>query len=70
MKTVNPALIKSLRKDAGLTQKEAADMVRVSARAWQLWESGSRRMPYGLLELFVIKTRIPGIILKKWLITN
>ncbi len=45
-------------------------MVRVSARAWQLWESGSRRMPYGLLELFVIKTRIPGIILKKWLITN
>lgn len=39
----------------GMTQKEAAEKVYVTLRAWQWWESGKREMPIGLWELFLIK---------------
>ncbi|MFM7010519.1 MAG: DUF1870 family protein [Betaproteobacteria bacterium] len=47
--------IKAVRKTLGYTQKEAAEMVHVTLRAWQLWEAGQRHMPSGLWELCVIK---------------
>lgn len=37
------------------TQKEAAALVHVSLRAWQLWEAGQRKMPTASWELCVIK---------------
>jgi len=39
----------------GYSQSEAAEMVHVTLRAWQWWESGKREMPVGLWELFLIK---------------
>jgi putative transcriptional regulator len=48
--------IKITRKTLGFTQKESAEMVYSSLRAWQLWEAGDRTMPAGIWELFVIKT--------------
>jgi putative transcriptional regulator len=51
-----PAEVRAAREAAGLTQPMAAAVVRGSMRAWQDWESGARRMPPGLFELFQIKT--------------
>lgn len=39
----------------GLTQAEAATIVYVSWRTWQVWESGRSAMPPGLWELCQIK---------------
>jgi putative transcriptional regulator len=50
-----PKLIKSARLAMGYTQKEAAGLVHVSLRAWQLWEAGDRKMPPAAWELCVIK---------------
>jgi hypothetical protein len=40
----------------GYSQTEAANMVHVTLRAWQWWESGKRDMPFGLWELFLLKS--------------
>ena len=58
LKPPQPELIKKTRNVLGCTQKEAAGLVHVSLRAWQLWESGERKMPPGLWELCVIKTEL------------
>lgn len=50
------ATIKKKRKQAGLTQTEAATLVCSSLRTWQQWEAGDRRMHAGLWQLFLIKT--------------
>ena len=50
-----PKNLRDARLALGYTQKEAAAMVHVTIRAWQLWEAGHRRMPPGLWELCVIK---------------
>jgi len=54
----NPTIeqIKSARAAAGLTQKQAAELVRCTVRAWEKWECGGNRMHPGLWELFKIKT--------------
>jgi DNA-binding XRE family transcriptional regulator len=51
-----PELLKKTRKLLGYTQREAAELVHVSLRAWQLWEAGDRKMPPGIWELCVIKS--------------
>jgi putative transcriptional regulator len=56
LKSPQPDQVKVARKTLGFTQKESANMVHCSLRAWQLWEAGDRTMPAGLWELFVIKT--------------
>jgi len=56
LKSPQPAQVKVTRKALGFTQKESAEMVHSSLRAWQLWEAGDRAMPAGIWELFVIKT--------------
>jgi len=47
--------IRSTRRQYGLTQLEAADLVSVCLRTWQNWESGSTRMPKSAWQLFLIK---------------
>lgn len=56
LKSPSAAQIKTTRKALGYTQKEAAELVHVSLRAWQLWEAGDRKMPPSVWELFVIKS--------------
>lgn len=51
--------IKAARVAAGLSQKQAAELVYASARAWQNWESESgsnRAMHPAIFELFLVKT--------------
>jgi putative transcriptional regulator len=61
IKSPTAELLKKTRIVLGYTQKEAAEMVHVSLRAWQLWEAGDRKMPPGLWELCVIKAGVhPG----------
>jgi DNA-binding transcriptional regulator YiaG len=43
------------RREAGLTQAEAAALVHVTPRTWQAWEYGENTMPFGLWELFLLK---------------
>lgn len=47
--------IKALRKKAGLSIHQAAQLCHVNDRTWGRWEAGDRRMPEGALELFKIK---------------
>lgn len=51
-----PDAIRHARLAVGLTQTEAAQIVRGSLRGWQQWEAGDRAMPPGLFELFMLKT--------------
>jgi len=55
---LNPTIehIKSSRAAAGLTQKQAAELVMCTVRAWEQWECGNRRMHPGLYDYFLIKT--------------
>ena len=52
MRNPTPAEIRTARKDAGLTQTEAAHLIHSTLRTWQDWESGKARMHAGLWELF------------------
>jgi len=55
----SPSEIERARWATGLTQTQAADVVYVTRRAWQLWEAGDRRMNLAFFELFQIKTKKP-----------
>jgi DNA (cytosine-5)-methyltransferase 1 len=57
MKQPTPAEIIKTRKDAGLTQTQAAALIYSALRTWQHWEKGDRVMHQGLFELFKIKIR-------------
>ncbi len=52
-----PTEVRAAREAAGLTQPQAAEVVRGSMRAWQEWEAGNRRMHPGLWELFTLKLK-------------
>ncbi len=65
LKSPSAEKIKITRKTLGFTQKESAEMVHASVRAWQLWEAGDRKMPAGIWELFVIKTGLHPLYLKQ-----
>lgn len=53
----SPAAIRTARKAARLTQKQAAETVSVSLSTWGKWEAGTHRMPASTFEMFLIKTR-------------
>lgn len=60
---IKPEQVYKLRLKAGLTQEEAGKKVYVSRRTWQSWETPSdmanhRKIPYGLAELFCIKSNL------------
>lgn len=44
------------RRKAGHTQKQAAEVVRVTPRQWQRYESGETRIPWAVWELYLLKT--------------
>ena len=50
-----PEEIRTARRDAGLTQTEAAQLIHSTLRTWQDWEAGNARMHPGLWELFRMK---------------
>lgn len=53
-----PTDIRNARLDAGLTQRQAAELVYVTERQWRNYESNaSTAMPMGYWELFRIKTK-------------
>jgi len=61
---ITPEELKKLRKSLSLTQKEAAESVRVERQTWISWERDPdkpthRSIPDGLLELFCLKHKIP-----------
>lgn len=55
MNKPTPEKIKQARKDAGLTQAKAAELVHVNLTSWQKWEQGNHQITAGLWELFLIK---------------
>ena len=56
MKAPHLEEIRQARKDAGLTQAEAATLVcSPSYRTWNDWENGKRKMPIMAWELFKLK---------------
>lgn len=46
------ATLKKARSKAGLTQAQAAELIRVRPDAWELWEEGLDDMPYYIFEAF------------------
>lgn len=42
--TPTPDQVRAAREAAGLTQREAGELIWVTADAWRQWESGIRRM--------------------------
>lgn len=54
---MNPSkeAIKKARMAAGITQKQAAELIYFSLRTWQEWEGGFRDMHESAWELFCIK---------------
>jgi len=57
-----PGEIIMLRGAAELTQQQAADLVFVTTRSWQKWESGEQRMPPGAWKLFRILLAHPELV--------
>lgn len=56
MQNPTPTEIKQARLDAGLTQKQASELIYKNIRTWQQWEKGDREMDAAFFELFKIKT--------------
>jgi len=52
-----PTQIAFIRARAGLTQRQAAELIYATESAWRSWESGLRRMHPGLWELFNLKLK-------------
>jgi len=55
MKTPTKDQVAQARKDAGLTQAQAAELCCVSKSAYQHWEHGRRQMPRGSWELLLMR---------------
>lgn len=55
-----PHIILAWRQAAGQTQAEAAALVHVAEDTWYRWEAGTRPMPMGLFELYLLKSSKDG----------
>ena len=51
----SPERIKAVRKKAGLTQAQAAELISYSKRAWQDWEQGRKPMREAVMDFFLLK---------------
>lgn len=49
--------IRQIRKDAGLSQSAAAELIYSTLRTWQDWEYGKNPMHPAIFELFCDKTK-------------
>ena len=52
-----PNEIKEARRNAGLTQKNAASLIGYHLRAWQMWEKGDRVMRRLLFDVWLQKLK-------------
>ncbi len=50
--------LKKLRIKLGLSISESARAVQISDRSWQRYESGDRRIPEGVVELYCLKNGV------------
>lgn len=57
----SPAEIRRTRRQAGLTQAAAGELVHVTENKWSKWESGVHRMQPAVWELFVMKSRAAAL---------
>lgn len=57
----SPDDVRLARKNTGLTQEQAAQVIGATRRAWQEWEAGRRNMPPAKWELFQKKIREESI---------
>lgn len=55
---MTPNQVKAMREKAGLSVAEAARCVQIERRSWQRYESGERKIPPGIVELFCLKNGI------------
>lgn len=55
MESPTPDVIKHFRKEAGLSQREAGELIHTKPRQFEPWEQGINKMPPGLWELFLLK---------------
>ena len=60
-----PEDIKAARLEAGLTQKEAGELVYSTCRAWQYWEAGQRKMHPAIWEYFRVTNYILQDMIRK-----
>lgn len=51
-----PDTIRAARSAAGHTQRQAADTLGLSYRAWEMWEAGERPMPADRYQLYLLLT--------------
>jgi putative transcriptional regulator len=65
MKSPKFTLVRKTRTMLGLTTIEAAQLVHSSGRAWQYWETGDRKMPPAIWELFLIKIGLHPVFITK-----
>lgn len=49
-------ILKKLRSNAKLTQKEAAELIGITKRSWERYEAGSANINMRNVELFALKT--------------
>jgi len=50
--------LKELRTSIGLSLAEASSQVHITPRSWARYESGERKIPDGVVELFCIKNNL------------
>ena len=55
---IDPSTIRQARLCAGLTQREAAELLGVKLRRWEAWEQGENPMHRVFWDTFVLKVRL------------
>lgn len=55
---VEPEKVKQMRANLGMTQTEMANLLYVSLRHYQSWESGQYDMPMAKYELLCLKIKM------------
>jgi putative transcriptional regulator len=58
MQSPTPEMIKKARKIAGLSARQAAELIHCTVNAWQKWEADDREMHPAFWDLFLIKTHM------------
>jgi len=56
--------LKAIRTEQGLTQSEAAKLMKVGVRTYQYYENGSRDITLRRLAIFVQKLKYKGVVKK------
>jgi DNA-binding transcriptional regulator YiaG len=55
-RTPTPEQVREARDAVGLSQRQAAELVHSTTKAWERWESGERPCHPAIFELFAMKS--------------